>query len=125
MMNDMIDMQNKMPLELMFRDTFNSVAKQLHTTSVEKGFWFEGEKRDIAQLLLLIHCEVSEATEAERRDLMDDHIPEFSGLEAELADVIIRVMDIAQGKKLRVVEALLAKIEYNKTRPIKHGGKKF
>ena len=73
-----------------------------------------------------MHSELSEALEAIRNgNPPDDKIPEFTGVEAELADVIIRIMDMAAAKGYRVGEAVIAKINYNKNRPYKHGGKKF
>lgn len=56
---------------------------------------------------------------------MDDKIPEFLGAEAELADVIIRIMDMAHARKWRVAEAVIAKMAMNKGRPYKHGRKAF
>jgi NTP pyrophosphatase (non-canonical NTP hydrolase) len=73
-----------------------------------------------------MHSELSEALEALRHDNPpDDKIPNFSGLEAELADVIIRIMDFSAHYNLAIAEAILAKIEFNKTREFKHGGKLF
>jgi hypothetical protein len=73
-----------------------------------------------------MHSELSEALEALRNgNQPDDHIPEFTGAEAELADVVIRIMDVAAAKGWRVAEAIMAKTSYNKTRPFKHGGKAF
>ena len=58
--------------------------------------------------------------------LLQEHIALLSPMIlAELADVIIRIMDYARGKGLNVAEALVLKMEYNTTRPYKHGGKKF
>lgn len=72
--------------------------------------------------LALIHSEVSEALENDRHDSPpDDKVPEFTGVEAELADVLIRIMDLAHEKKLRVAEAVIAKMAYNSGRPYKHG----
>ena len=42
-------------------------------------------------------------------------------MEAELADAIIRIMDFAQEYDLNLADAILAKHEYNKSRPYKHG----
>lgn len=53
--------------------------------------------------------------------LQDEHCPEFINFEIELADVIIRVMDLSGGMNLRVAEAVAAKMAYNRTRPYKHG----
>jgi NTP pyrophosphatase (non-canonical NTP hydrolase) len=73
-----------------------------------------------------MHSELSEALEAIRHgNPPDDKIPAFSGLEAELADVIIRIMDTAAHKQLRIGEAIIEKIRFNRTRPYRHGGKKL
>ena len=78
------------------------------------------------QLMALIHTEVSEAVESIRHGSPpDDKIPEFSGPEAELADVILRIMDVAQDRKWRVIEAVVAKIAMNAGREKMHGGKLF
>jgi hypothetical protein len=54
-----------------------------------------------------------------------DHIPEFSAVEEELADTIIRIMDFGFAHNYRVAEALVRKHEFNRTRPHMHGGKRF
>lgn len=136
----------KMPYNhAVFMTAFNQVADEVHKTARSKGFW---EDRDDlmriapisdgvthndgrtkamqqaldSQMIALMHTELAEVTEAMRHgDPPDDKIPEFSGAEAELADCIIRIMDFAQGRRLRVAEAIVAKMEYNSTRPYKHG----
>ncbi len=47
------------------------------------------------------------------------------GAASELADTIIRILDMADELKMPVTQALLEKHAYNLTRPYKHGGKKF
>lgn len=53
------------------------------------------ERYVIATKIALIHSEVSEALEGYRSDKMDDKLPHRKAIEVELADVIIRVGDLA------------------------------
>jgi NTP pyrophosphatase (non-canonical NTP hydrolase) len=107
-----------------FAIEFDAVAQEVNQIAIEKGWW-KGERNE-GELIALMHSELSEALEAIRNgNPPDDKIPEFTGVEAELADVIIRIMDMAAAKGYRVGEAVVAKINYNKNRPYKHGGKKF
>ena len=45
------------------------------------------------------------------------------GLPSELADIIIRVLDFAAQQRINMDAAVVEKMEYNATRPHKHGGK--
>ena len=83
-----------------------------------QGFW---ESDNTGEKIALMHSELSEALEADRKNLDAEHIPGFTGVEEELADVIIRILDFAGHHQLRLGEALSAKITYNLTRPFKHG----
>ena len=103
-----------------FIDAFTSVMAVAHSISVDKGFWENDPST--AEKIALIHSELSEGLEADRLgNPPDDKIPEFSGLEAELADAVIRIMDLAAKRDLRLAEAIVAKIKYNAGRPYKHG----
>jgi NTP pyrophosphatase (non-canonical NTP hydrolase) len=65
----------------------------------------------------LIGTELSEAYEGFRKDAMSDKIPEFTAVEEELADALIRIVDAAGGMNLRLAEAFVAKMAYNHHRP--------
>ena len=71
----------------------------------------------VPAILALVHTEVSEAVEAFRHDDKENFIE-------ELADVIIRVLDCAGGLEMDIDAAIRAKLEKNKTRGFRHGGKR-
>lgn len=111
-------------IEYDFVQCFKNLSVLVHENAVNKGFW--NTEVDFSRFISLCHAELSEALEAERNSIEhSEHIPDFTGIEEELADVIIRIMDYSGAKKLRVAAAIIAKIQYNKSRPVMHGGKKF
>lgn len=107
-----------------FRETLVLLGRDIHQVALDHGWQ---KKLDDGLALALMHSEISEALEWCRKDpaAPSDHIPEFTGLEEEMADLMIRILDFCEARKLRIGDALLAKHEFNKNRPYKHGGKKF
>jgi NTP pyrophosphatase (non-canonical NTP hydrolase) len=101
------------------REIMDRINKCAH----DKGWW--DRPREFGTLIALMHSELSEALEAEREDKQSDKIPEFSGVEEELADTIIRILDTAKEMKLDIIGAIRAKMGYNDSRAYRHGGKKF
>lgn len=72
--------------------------------------------RNIGEMLCLIHSEISEAMEGARKGLQDDHLPHRTMLEVELADAVIRIMDMAGGLHLDIGGAIAEKLNYNEHR---------
>lgn len=89
-------------------------------------------KRNKAEMIALMHSELSEALEAERKDLQDEKLPHRKGVEVELADAVIRIFDYCGEHKLDIGGAIVEKLFFNLRRAdhkpenrIKTGGKKF
>lgn len=86
---------------------------------------------NVGERIALMHSELSEAFEAHRKNKMDDHLPHRPGLEAELADTVIRIFDFCGAEGIDLAGALFEKMEYNRNRADhqlenrkKEGGKK-
>ena len=94
----------------------NDLCTEAYNTAKSKG-WHD-EKRETGTLLALIHSEVSEALEADRKGDQEN-------FEEELADVVIRILDLCGSRGIDLEGAIHRKMEKNKGRSYKHGGKAY
>lgn len=118
--------------------SLNELAQEIHLTAKKHGWWQKeviptpnGDisiEPNIPEKLALIHSEVSEALEESRIGtpltstfLGTDDKP--IGFSSELADIIIRVLDLAAYLSIDIDKAVAAKVAYNKYRPYRHGNK--
>lgn len=100
-------------------EEINNLSKQIYLDNKNKGFW--DKPLSTGEAIALMHSELSEALEADRKNLMDDKLSLRTGLEVELADAVIRIMDYCGGHDLNLGGAIYEKLAYNRTRPYKHG----
>lgn len=107
----------------------SEIQSRAHRTAQAVG-WHD-KPLNIEAALLLIHSEVSEATEEYRKPDLDvrtsytgaDGKPEGFGV--ELADIIIRTAELAARAGIDLEHEVAAKLAYNETRPYRHGGKRI
>jgi len=97
------------------------LVDQCHGNAVNAGWYTDLETGEFKQLnvgerMALIHSEISEAFEAYRKDLNDDHLPARKGVEVELADAVIRIFDLAGAENLDIAGAIIEKLNYNRRR---------
>lgn len=102
-----------------FTAAWDTLAAIIGQEMARQGF--NGQKSfptDIA----LMHSELSEALEADRKGLLDDKLIQSEGRAVELADTVIRILHAQNKYALESVGGLIVqKAVYNTTRPYKHG----
>lgn len=117
--------------------TINSIANKIYRLAWKKGWHSGNETEDhfVERACNNLHDEVSELHESWRNNrlrlpcdkadkMIEAGIKPLSCLEEELADIVIRVFDDARKLNVDIESAILRKHAYNKTRSIRHGGKR-
>ena len=117
-------------------ESLNDMAERVHELAREKGFYeyVETEGQYIERSCNKLHDDVIELHDAYRNgklrercdksDKMEDAgISALSCLEEELADIIIRALDISVKMGVDIGHSVIQKHLFNKTRPYQHGGK--
>ena len=104
----------------------NEMVTEAYQNAKAHG-WHDDNKTTVIEFLCLIHSEVSEVVEEIRHgepldtNRIIDGKPE--GVPSELADIVIRVADMCGLYGIDLESAIIEKMQYNKTRPYRHGGK--
>jgi NTP pyrophosphatase (non-canonical NTP hydrolase) len=114
----------------------DEIATAVHACAVLHGFHPTDEPLShyVANQCNNLHAEVSELWDAFRSGTENDFcdkaskmialgLPALTCQEEELADLIIRALDISCHLNIDILRAIQAKHEYNLTRPYKHGKK--
>ena len=104
----------------------DELANAVHDNAVRHGFHPETEtpQQFIANQCNNLHGEVTELWDAWRAGKQDEQCDKdigFTCTEEELADLVIRALDLSRRLSVDIVYVVNVKHEYNKTRPLKHG----
>jgi NTP pyrophosphatase (non-canonical NTP hydrolase) len=102
-----------------FNKDLNGYAAEVHKANAK--WWVDlhtGKplERNFGELVALCHSELSEALEGHRKNLMDDKLPHRKMAEVELADCVIRILDICAGLGFDLQGAYEEKMSYNAVR---------
>lgn len=124
-------LENEMHTE-MTTNVINDLQSEIHASNVLAGWWTDlktgtdlaEESRQgtrlgkalVAEKLALVHSEVSEALEGHRKSLNDDKLPDRLQIEVELADAVIRILDLCGALNLDLAGAIQEKLAYNSSR---------
>jgi len=116
-------------------ETLRGIGEDIH--DLNRNWWYDiktGDPldRNFGEMIALTHSELSEALEGHRKNLMDSHLTHRKSIEVELADAIIRILDLGEGLGLNIGAALYEKCVYNAERAdhkvenrLKKNGKKY
>lgn len=113
--------------------TLEEWGEAVHAWAVQRGWWEGHDPMDPVHYAAKLAClctEVCEAIEDVRTGndrgvtyRESDGKPE--GLAIELADVFIYAVNMARARGIDLQRAAEIKMDFNRTRPYRHGGKKF
>ncbi len=119
--------------------SIKELQAEIHKINRDKGWWdtrvlFDKDGKPLPDsflsLLMLVTTEVAEAAEEVRDGKIKTYFSEDEygnlkpeGFADELADVVIRIMDICEASGIDLQEEIELKLEFNKKRKHRHGGR--
>ena len=113
----------------------DELAARVHEANTK--WWIDLEtdqpkERNVGEMLMLCVSELAEALEGHRKGLQDDKLVQYRMLDVELADCLIRILDLCAGLNINIGEVFESKMDFNRTREDhkienrkKEGGKKY
>lgn len=112
---------------MLLRDMLVTVGRECWDISEAHG-WHTSPRSTLERAMLTV-TELAELSESARHGALNDpsdHIPEHTQAAEEWADVLVRVFDhcVEDGvTHEQLAAAFFAKVEFNRSRPYRHGGK--
>lgn len=97
-------------------DYENGCQPSVYSCGRCEGTGYQKKDRNTGELLMLITSELAEAMEGDRKNLMDDKLPHRKMFEVEIADALIRLLDLAGGMSLDLQGAYEEKMAFNRNR---------
>lgn len=107
------------------RQVITKLQNRIYEQNVKAGWWSDiktgeskpkGDVNEILVKLALVHSEISEGLEGVRKNLMDDKLTHRPMIEVELADAVIRILDLCGHEGYDLAGALVEKLKYNASR---------
>lgn len=89
------------------------VAQRLANRTANEAGWYANGERNFGEVVALMHSELSEALEADRKSMNDDKLTHRDGRAVEFADTILRIGDTAEDLTLNVASAFIEKNRFN------------
>lgn len=131
-----VDLKDETPADAnnVLADGLNHSAQVIFQNNKAKGFW--DNERNVGELLMIVTSELGEAMEAHRKgrfasghtmlssyatfeEWFKNHYKDT--FEDEIADAIIRLLDLSAGLGIDLEKHINAKVKFNQSRPKLHG----
>jgi len=89
---------------LLTNEDWNILAVDIHLDNVEAGWWkpYPNKLDRYKTAMMLVISGLAEAVEGDRKDLQDDHLPQYKMLHVEIADAFIRLLDSAAAWRILI-----------------------